>query len=69
MTLGKQIQFIDTFCLTEKNLQFFKLKVFEWDVLAAALPSLLTYIGLIYWFLFVGLAPVENSFKPARGYL
>lgn len=29
MTLGKQIKFIDTFCLTEKNLQFFSLKAFE----------------------------------------
>lgn len=42
VTLGKQIQFIDTFCLTERNLQFFNLKVFEWDVLVTVLPSLLT---------------------------
>lgn len=69
MTLGKQIKFIDTFCLTEKNLQFFYLKAFKWDVLATVLPIPIA----LYWFnllvLFVDLAPVENSFKPARGHL
>lgn len=46
MTLGKQIKFIDTFCLTEKNLQFVYLKAFKWDVLATVLPIPIA----LYWF-------------------
>lgn len=46
LALGKQIEFIATFYLGERNLLLFNLKALEWDMLATLLPIPI----ILYWF-------------------